>query len=196
MNETDTQELPKKQQQLLAAAEELFFRHGIKRVTIEEICQKARVSKMTFYKYFPDKIALAQHIWRSFIQEALAKLDEIDAMELSFAGKLEHILVYTEELAAKMENEFVNDFVALGLDHLDQDYLMQRMLQFFVNAQQRGEVRPDIRPEFLLAIHDKTHELMHDEKLFKLYPDYAAYTRECFNLILYGILTRPDGEKR
>ena len=38
----------KKQLELLKIARELFWKHGFKRVSIEEICQKASVSKMTF----------------------------------------------------------------------------------------------------------------------------------------------------
>jgi AcrR family transcriptional regulator len=45
----------KKYQDLLNTARELFFKHGTKRVTIEEICEKADVSKMTFYKFFRNK---------------------------------------------------------------------------------------------------------------------------------------------
>ena len=41
----------KKQQHLLTTAETLFRSHGIRRITVEEICQKAGVSKATFYKW-------------------------------------------------------------------------------------------------------------------------------------------------
>lgn len=196
MTDASIQDVPKKKQQILATAEELFFRHGIKRVTVEEICRKAKVSKMTFYKYFPDKIALAHHIWRAVIEEAITKIDEFDALNIPFQEKLKRIFEYTDQLTTRMENDFVKDFIALDLDHLDQDRALQRMTKLFTDAQQRGEVRPDIKPEFLLAIHDKTHELMHDEQLLKLYPDYTAYNRECFNFFCYGILTPPPSECR
>jgi AcrR family transcriptional regulator len=191
MADDRVQDIPKKKRQILSTAGELFFKHGIKRVTIEEICQKAGVSKMTFYKYFPDKIALAQHLWRAWIDEALAKFDEFEAMEISFAEKLEHIFEYSEQVLAKMENEFVKDYIAFELDHLDQDLLMQRMVQMFIKAQQSGEIRAEIHPELLIAIHEKTHELMHDEKLLAVYPDYTTFTRELFDLFYYGILTKP-----
>lgn len=44
-----------KQQFILSAGKELFWKHGVKRVTVEEICVQASVSKMTFYKFFMNK---------------------------------------------------------------------------------------------------------------------------------------------
>jgi AcrR family transcriptional regulator len=189
---TTTQGLPKKQRQILVTAEELFYKYGIKRVTVEEICREANVSKMTFYKYFTNKITLAQYIWQTKIEGAISKLNEIDALEVPFPEKMERVFEFTKQMTAKMDNEFVKDFIALELDHLGQDKLMQHMLQIVRNAQQRGEIRPEIRPEFLLAMHDKTHELLHDEKLFKLYPDYTAFNREMYDFFCYGMLPKPS----
>ena len=44
-----------KYNQILTKGKELFWKYGIKRVAIEEICKQAHVSKMTFYKYFKNK---------------------------------------------------------------------------------------------------------------------------------------------
>ena len=43
---------------IFKTAKDLFWKYGIKRVSIEEICKEAKVSKMTFYKFFPNKIEL------------------------------------------------------------------------------------------------------------------------------------------
>jgi AcrR family transcriptional regulator len=185
--------ISKKQQQIIDTAEELFFRHGMKRITIEEICRKARVSKMTFYKYFADKIELAKYIWLTWIEEMLAKLDEFEAMDISFPEKFQRVFEYSLNLMSKMNTEFVKDsMVLIERDHLEQVKSMPRLRQIIIDAQKRGEIRPEIRLEFLLAMHDKFHELLRDENLLKLYPDYAAFSKEIFNFFCYGILTRPQ----
>jgi len=58
-----------KYQAIFKTGKVLFWKHGIKRVTIEEICTEADVSKMTFYKFFPNKIELAKKL----IQQILGK---------------------------------------------------------------------------------------------------------------------------
>ena len=44
---------------LFEAAHELFYRYGIKKATVEDICSRANVSKMTFYRNFKDKNEMA-----------------------------------------------------------------------------------------------------------------------------------------
>ncbi len=51
-----------KYQAILKTAQTLFWKHGIKRVSVQEICKTAGTSKMTFYKFFDNKIALAKTI--------------------------------------------------------------------------------------------------------------------------------------
>jgi AcrR family transcriptional regulator len=67
--------LPRKQLQILKTGLDLFQRFGIKRVTIEEICQTANVSKMTFYKYFKNKNELVRFIWEKGVEQAVEKFE-------------------------------------------------------------------------------------------------------------------------
>ena len=45
-----------KKQQLLNTATELFRAQVFRRITIDETCKTANISKRTFYKYFKNKI--------------------------------------------------------------------------------------------------------------------------------------------
>ncbi len=47
---------------LTEAGRSLFWKFGFTKVTVEEICQSAGVSKMTFYRYFENKTELAKRI--------------------------------------------------------------------------------------------------------------------------------------
>ena len=55
--------LSKKQSALLSNARTLFWQLGYRKVTIEDVCKHAGVSKMTFYKFYPDKLALAKAVY-------------------------------------------------------------------------------------------------------------------------------------
>ena len=80
--------ISKKQQQIVETAEELFLKHGLKRVSVEEICQKSGASRMTFYRYFTNKMVLMQHIWDQWIEEAYRQIDEVENMPIAFSGKI------------------------------------------------------------------------------------------------------------
>lgn len=185
MNKASDPKIPKKQQDIIATAEYLFKRYGIKRVTVEELCQKANASKMTFYKYFSNKTDLVEYIWGRWVELQLDKIDEVDALDIPFPEKLERLWQYKVEFISQMTVESIEEFLDLNIV---KGKIMQRFLQFIADAQKRGEIRPEIRPKFFLALADAMYELARNEELVKEYPDFASFNRELFNVFYYGVL--------
>lgn len=62
---------------LLAAAKRLFWKHGIKRVSVEDISSEAGLSKMTFYRNFANKEAIAYELMQSLTEAGHARFIEI-----------------------------------------------------------------------------------------------------------------------
>ena len=56
-------------ERILEAAEKLFIREGIDRVSIAEIASAARISRKTMYQYFSDKREIAWAIFEKFIEQ-------------------------------------------------------------------------------------------------------------------------------
>jgi TetR/AcrR family transcriptional regulator, cholesterol catabolism regulator len=50
------------EQRIIEKAQELFFRYGLKSVTMDDIATKLGVSKKTIYQYFADKEALVEGV--------------------------------------------------------------------------------------------------------------------------------------
>ncbi len=65
---------PGKQQSIVDAAWSLFLEHGVEPVSIESVARRARVSKVTLYRYFPDKQALLE-------AGVLAEMERIEAAQ-------------------------------------------------------------------------------------------------------------------
>ena len=181
-----------KKRQIVDTAEKLFTRHGIKRVTIEEICRKAGVSKMTFYKYFANKIVLVKHLHDKWTQEGFDRLDEINKMDIPFPEKMQRMFEWKEALVSKMSTEFLEDFLPIDMEI---DKVLQRFLDFIVEAQKKGEIRPEIHPEFLMAVLDKLYDLVRDEDLRKTYPSLIDFQRELKDFFWFGILPRPESKR-
>ncbi|MDD5185790.1 MAG: TetR/AcrR family transcriptional regulator, partial [Paludibacter sp.] len=59
-----------KKEQIEQIATELFWKHGFKKVTIDEICKKANVSRKTFYTFFENKTALVIFLMNKLTEEA------------------------------------------------------------------------------------------------------------------------------
>ena len=185
--------MSQKREQLLRTGEVLFVKHGMRRVTVEEICRQAGVSKPTFYKYFQNKAALARRIDERWIEEALQRIDAIQATEAPFPEKMKRILAVKQDLAARPGPEFLDDLIALDIDL---SHAMQRVLRFLVQSQQRGDIRTGLRPEFLLTAFEALNSLQHEPRIRDLYPNAGTLAGDVFTLFYYGALSaehRQDG---
>ena len=182
----------KKMNRIIETATELFMKHGIGRITIEEICREADASKMTFYKYFDNKIDLLHHIWERWFDEGYRTLDEIDEMDIPFAEKMRKLIEWKMDLVSKMSPEFIEEILntspelAAFIGEMRVKNL-SRFMVFLERAQQRGDMRK-MRPEFFMAIMNKLVDVISDEKLSTAYPDRLELIREVHNFLFFGIL--------
>ncbi|MFC2136520.1 TetR/AcrR family transcriptional regulator, partial [Bacteroidota bacterium] len=179
--------------------EELFTRFGMKRITVEEICEKAKVSKMTFYKYFPNKNELIKFWWTEIIDEGYRRFDEVNAQDIPFTEKVKFILKLKKEYADKLSKEFMEEYFALLPDmRVTFAEAFQRSIETFMkfikDAQKKGDVRKDMRPEFFLAVVNKLLELPQDPAVMKLYPNYTDLVLEINKFMFYGIMARRENE--
>ena len=176
----------KKETQIVQTAEDLFMNHGIRRVSVEEICRRAGVSKMTFYKYFANKIELVRHLWNEWVDEGYERLDEIDAMDIPLPEKIQMMFDWKTDLLSKMSTEFLDEILPL---ELEQEKVLRRFMEFIINAQKRGEIRAGINPEFLMVVLDKLYELGDNEKLRARYPSLIEFNREIKDFFWYGVIS-------
>lgn len=183
----------KKYDDIMASARDLFWKHGFRRVSIEEICQKADVSKMTFYKHFPNKTELAKTIFNDVILEAEQRFSQIMKEDIPGAEKMKKIIQLKIEGTNDISQEFLQDFYSGTVPEL-QAYVAERthktwdnVINDFKVAQKAGIIRKDFKLEFLVKVQNKLIELMDDESLASLYDSRQDLILEFTNLILYGI---------
>ena len=196
MNVIMDRPLSPKFRKLVQKARDLFFLHGIKRVTIEEICQKAGVSRMMFYRYFQNKDAIAMYILDQLYSDAWSKFDEILAEDIPFEEKIRRVAVVKMEMADEYSMEFLNEFLAdedsecgkLLIQKRKESYEFTRKI--YTDAQERGDIRKDIKIDFIMFMMENSLEIVRDERVQSMYPDISQLVHEMFALLFYGILSR------
>ena len=77
-------------ERLLAAAAEAFCRAGYFAVSVEDIVKEAGVSRMTFYRHFSSKAALALDLFRRNVAHALPRFTSITAADYRNRAVVEH----------------------------------------------------------------------------------------------------------
>jgi AcrR family transcriptional regulator len=178
---------------ILDASQRLFWKFGFKKVTIEEICREANVSKMTFYKHFDNKAELAKKVLDKVMGKAVDDFNTLKNSATSSADLIEGMLKMKKEGIHEISKEFLSDFYSdtdLGLAEYLQaksGQLMINMLADFKELQERGLIRSDLNISFYLYMANKLSAFMDDPYLLSLYANPEDLVMEFTNLFAYGM---------
>lgn len=179
----------RKREQILETGQRLFSEHGSRRVTVQEICREAGASKMTFYKYFADKQVLVRAIRDRLVDQGFAKYDEINARDIPFVEKVEQMSRWKTEFFSKVSLEFIRE---LASTDKVLDEVRRRFLTNFEEAQQSGDLRPDMSPALIWLVVDKLSELVRDGGWEAAGLEFPEYQNQIRTLLFYGMLARPE----
>ncbi|MCP4195839.1 MAG: TetR/AcrR family transcriptional regulator [Proteobacteria bacterium] len=192
-NANHFQDLPKKQQQVLTAAVELFSKYGVRRVTVQEICNSADISKMTFYKYYPNKWDLAKSILDFLAATEFDFYYFIVDGDAPFAQKVEEILtlalsrIYGIGLGADFFDDVSHVDSPVYAHYRAQQQKSRTLVEeFFEKGQNDGHLAKDIEMPFLLLVFRRLSEFVNDPEFIETKPDIAERIQAVSALFFYG----------
>lgn len=182
-------------QTIVKEAKKLFLKHGIQRVTVQEICKVAGVSKMTFYRMFKNKEDVAEKVLLEIFENNLHSYREIMKQDIPFAKRLEQTLEFKQAASVEFSEEFIKDVYNLKESKLKTLYekYQQKITNEFLNdlkaAQKEGWIRKDIKLNFVLYMLNDIHEKMRDERFLAMYSDMKEAGIELTKYFFSGILS-------
>ena len=141
----------KKLENIRKAALELFTAHGFDKVSMDEIAEKANVSKVTIYKYFPSKDNLYSEVINLWIDETLSDVEAVLNSDMDFFSKLRFMLTAqtaSDSLAGfdTLYQVWENEEARSGI----QQRLNRLMKTFYDEGQQKGLIHETLSFETLL----------------------------------------------
>ena len=126
---------------ILAAAGELFYRHGIRAVGVDAIAEAAGTNKMTLYRHFASKDALVAEYLRQFANAA-------DGCWERFAQRypgdpLAQLLAWLEEMARHLvaPEERGCALANAAIELPERDHPARRVIEDYKRAQRTRLVR-------------------------------------------------------
>lgn len=185
-----------KRKLILKTGKELFWKFGFRRVTIEEICKEAGISKMTYYKFFTNKINLVQTIMDVVMQESLDRYNKIMNSDIPYPEKVVGLIQLKQDQIKTMSSEFFRDYVQSEdpelLSYLEQ--LTRENMQIFTDdfkkAQENGDIRKDLKIEFIMYVMNHLIGMAQEDVLLNMYDEPQDLVMEITNFLFYGILNR------
>jgi AcrR family transcriptional regulator len=188
----------KKCQAILETAKELFWKHGVKRVSIQEVCKEAKTSKMTFYKFFDNKIDLAKTILDLLFDRSIREHKAIMVADITFVQKVEKTLLAKARNSQGISQEFIadiyknNDLGLLDYVNAKSEVIINMVLDDYEQAQKDGYVRPGIKRAFMRYQLLKMREMVSDKELLASYNNPQELTMELTNFFFYGLLVHEN----
>ena len=182
-----------KRSQIIATGKELFWKFGFKRVTIEEIARETGVSKMTFYKYFPNKMKLAIVVLDEVFETSMENVRKLHDEHISPAETLKKILQLKSEGTRNISEEFIKDLYSYPEGELKayMETKMQIMFAEIIKVYEKGKedgwIRKDLNIPFLMLFNRKIIDLFTDDEMLHYFDSSQDLVMEITNLIVYGI---------
>jgi AcrR family transcriptional regulator len=186
---------------LLAAAKKLFWQHGIKRVSVEDICAGAGLSKMTFYRNFENKDAIAYELMRELTEAGQASFVEIMERPESLPVRLQKVIKMKLEYSRGISDEFLHDLLRsedpkfLKLLEAQHKQSREQLSHYIFESIGRAEIDQTVNVAFILFMVDDISLKMEDEAVIAIFPDPVDRIEHLTRLLFFGISGRQNAGK-
>jgi AcrR family transcriptional regulator len=190
-------QLTPKMQILTQTAKQLFFDHGIKKTSIEEICRKAAVSKMTFYKTFKNKDELAIFIVEELFEEGWANYAALLEEPLSFKDRMEKLIQIKVNYSKAFSKAFISDILEDSTSPLSKrikDERQKSMEQFYSiiqEGQQNGDFNPNMSPKAIMFMANNLQSTMTNPEFQDLFNNASDMQHQVLTHFFHGISSIP-----
>lgn len=159
-------------ERILSEAEQLFWKYGVRSVTMEDIARGIGISKKTIYQHFNDKEAILYQVIQAKMETSIS---DIECATIETENPVDGLLTALELMQKEkghVSPNLLNDIkryypkaFALFRQHMDQ-HLMTSILENIQTGIARGLYRDDINPMILARMRVEQIELAFNNDFF------------------------------
>lgn len=183
-----------KENKIMISAFYLFYKFGFSRVTVKEICVAAKISKMTFYKYFQNKDELVLRLVSVIFDFMKKDLIRIMDSPKNLKDKFNDMAILKKDIFNMIGDEILKEiFIFEGLTDYITNFKEETWAyweNFIKKAQEQGTINPKIRFELIRFISDKISHLYETDQLKGMFENTEQMIFELNELFMYGLLAR------
>jgi AcrR family transcriptional regulator len=160
------------EEQILKGAQELFFRYGIKGITMDDVAKHLSMSKRTIYEKFPNKDAIIEIL---FTQHINSHVEDLKKFNHSSANAIEEIFMMLQPMKEIFES--MNPRLLLELKKLHSQaweqfvkfkktVLKDTLIKNMKRGIKEGLYREDIDISVLAALRLEEMEIAWDAEIY------------------------------
>lgn len=179
---------------IIEAAQDLFWRYGIRKVTVEEISEQAGVSKMTFYRKFENKFELAKVVLHKVMTDGLEDYRNfMERTDIPFTKKIQYTIQMKIERAKDISPVFIKEIIGNDYPELKEFVMkqrrdiMQEVMGCYAKGQEEGHIRADLDLEMLSTYAETITQMALNPALVRKYGSTEALIGELTRFFFYGV---------
>ena len=183
---------------IIKTAGELFFRLGIRSVSIDDICRELGMSKKTFYVYFASKDELIEQMLQANIDYIAGKLEELLVLHdfrklvkvfLKRQQELKNDVRSVPQLVYDLKKYYPRQFA----DFQVKCFEMQKgyLIQYLEQGMKEGLVRANLNIELTAVLFAKIHsDALRDLEVEEAHGhNIHQLSHEAMDIFVRGILS-------
>jgi AcrR family transcriptional regulator len=183
-----------KKESIRRAALELFQTYGFKKVSVNDIAERAGVSQVTIYNHFGSKEALTRDVLKWYTWHLFEKYKGIIDSELPFLDKLESIVFDKSQVVSQFQGELTQTVMQNDpelqafVEDLYVNHVTPSVKAFFEEGRQQGYIDPKLSADTIMFYFEIIR------RGFYAIPNLSEQTernpgllKELIQLITYGL---------
>jgi len=184
---------------ILEGAEELFFKAGIRSVTMDEIARHLGMSKKTIYQFYRDKDDIVSALIEKKLGEDKEEMCGIAGKSSNVMEEMLNMMKHSEDFFSRVNPILIHDLQKYYPDawmlfqNFKADVVIDSMQQILQRGIEQGYVRADIDTRIMARMRVWQMELGFDNSVFP-HSDFNSWKVQLQFLehFIYGICT-PKG---
>ncbi len=185
------------QDRILKTSEELFYRQGYTKTTIDDISKALGISRKTIYQYFPGKYEILREVGTSINQRIALEIKEIISREdMPYMEKLSKVMVFIGKESSRSSATFINDVQKnvpdLWLEFQEnwEKRMMNNLSKVIAEGIEKGFIRNDIPVGMIVLIYSKSiQSIMSSDILTNLPFSLDSILTSGIKLLFEGLFT-------
>jgi len=183
-----------KKDSIRRAALELFQSYGFRKVSINDIAQKAGVSQVTIYNHFGSKDELVHDVVKNLFYSLVSRYRDMIREEKPFLQKLEAIVFDKSELVGQFQGELIQAALSQDaemrhfVESMWQGEINQLLIDLFEDGKKQGYVGSELSPEAILTYFEIIRLGMYNSPHIRAkLGNNPKLARELISVFTYGL---------
>jgi TetR/AcrR family transcriptional regulator, cholesterol catabolism regulator len=190
-----------KRQKIIDTAVTMFREtHNVKKVSLEDIAQKAGISPTTIYNHFGTREALVSEVVKVLLRQTLEQSWALIRSDIPFSQKLIGIINLKKDMISQVNGEIIDKIVSQdktispSIDEVYQNEVRPLWLEMLADGKKQGYIDTELNDEALLTYLDVLKAgFAAKQELMKNVATKVDSLMQLTRILFYGFLKKDIG---